>query len=64
MEVRITFRCEVCISGDTIEEIGRKWENLPLFSAEALNNGAEFDELCSVEDAETNEDLGINALCD
>ena len=57
-EVRITFRSEVYIKGETIEEIRDKWDELGLFSADALENHyAEFVELVSVEDAETYEDL-------
>ena len=57
-EVRITFRSEVYIKGDSLEEIKEQWEELGLFSADALEeNYADFVELMSVEDAETNEDL-------
>lgn len=57
-EVRITFRAEVYIKGDNLDEIKEKWEELPLFSADALEkSSAEFVELVSVEDAETYEDL-------
>ena len=54
MEVRITYRSEVCIKGDSLEEIKDKWEALNLTSQEG---NSEFVELCSVEDAETYEDL-------
>lgn len=54
MEVRITYRSEVYIKGDSLEEIKDKWEALNLTSQEG---NSEFVELCSVEDAETYEDL-------
>jgi hypothetical protein len=54
MEVRITYRSEVYIKGDSLEEIKDKWEALNLTSQEGNSN---FVELCSVEDAETYEDL-------
>lgn len=50
IEVRITFRSEIYISGKTMEEIKNKWEELPLFSADALETyNAEYIEMCSVE---------------
>lgn len=50
IEVRITFRSEIYINGKTMEEIKNKWEELPLFSADALETyNAEFIEMCSVE---------------
>lgn len=57
MEVRITFRSEVYIEGETIEEIREKWEELPIFSADALDKHADFVELTSVENAEDYTDL-------
>ena len=58
MEVRITFRSEVFIKGDNMKEIKEKFEELPLYSADALENAsADFCEVVSVEDAETSEDL-------
>ena len=58
MEVRITFRSEVYIKGETLDEIRNKWQELPLYSGEALEDAsAEFIEVVSVEDAETYEDL-------
>lgn len=58
MELRITFRSEVYLKGDTIEEIKQKWEELPLFSADALEVAyADYVDLISVEDAETSDDL-------
>lgn len=54
MEVRITYTSEVYIKGDSLKEIKDKWKNLNLTSQEG---NSEFVELCSVEDAETYEDL-------
>lgn len=53
MEVRITFRSEVFIEGKDLAEIKRKWEELDLNN----NSCMEFVELCSVEDADTYEDI-------
>lgn len=53
MEVRITFRSEAFIEGKDLAEIKRKWEELDLNN----NSGMEFVELCSVEDADTYEDI-------
>lgn len=50
IEVRITFRSEIYIKGKTMEEIKNKWEELPLFSVDALETyNAEYIEMCSVE---------------
>ena len=50
IEVRVTFRSEVYIKGKTMEEIKDKWEELPLFSADALETyNAEYIEMCSAE---------------
>lgn len=58
MTVRITFRSEVYIKGDSLKEIIDKWVSLPLYSVEALSrHHAELVELESVEDAETFKDL-------
>ena len=58
MEARITFRVEMYIKGDTLEEIKNNFENIPIFSADALEDaGAQFIEYVSVEDADTHEDL-------
>ena len=57
-KVRITFSTEVYINGKDLAEIKDKWENLPLFSAEAVEEAdADFVELVSVEDADTYEDI-------
>lgn len=58
MEVRFRFAAEVFIEGDNMREIREKFEDLPLFSADALENGnADFVELEGVEDADTYDDL-------
>jgi len=60
MIARITFRSEVYVEGDNIEDIARKWEGMELYSAEA-NKGmvslspAEFVELDKVEDENYND---------
>ena len=58
MEIRFKFSADVYIKGNNMSEIKEKFENMPLFSADALEEGsAEFSELLLVEDAETNADL-------
>jgi hypothetical protein len=58
MEVRIKFSAEVYVKGENMAEIKSKFEMLPLFSADALeDNSAEFGEILLVEDAETYKDL-------
>ena len=49
IEVRVTFRSEVYIKGKTMEEIKDKWEELPLFSADALDHSADICELVTAE---------------
>lgn len=64
MQVRVTFTTEVFVEGDTMEEIKEKFEDLPIYSADALEeHGAEFIDVVSVEDEETNEDL-LNEFLD
>ena len=58
MKVRITFRSELYIEGKSLEEVVSKFERMPLFSADALEEGsAEFIELVSIDDEKTGEDL-------
>ena len=58
MVVRFKFSADVYISGKDMAEIKQKFEDMPLFSADALEDGsAEFSELLLVEDAETYDDL-------
>ena len=50
IEVRVTFRSEVYIKGKTLNEIREKWENMPVFSVDALETyHAEYIEMCSSE---------------
>ena len=49
IEVRVTFRSEVYIKGKTMEEIKDKWEELPLFSADALHHSADICEMITAE---------------
>ena len=49
IEVRVTFRSEVYIKGKTMEEIKDKWEELPLFSADALDHSAYICEMVTAE---------------
>ena len=49
IEVRVTFRSEVYIKGKTMEEIKDKWEELPLFSADALDHNADICEMVTAE---------------
>jgi hypothetical protein len=56
MELRIKFSAEVVISGDNIDEIRSKWENMPLFSEEADEKyGADFCEVLLVDDEDFND---------
>jgi hypothetical protein len=57
MEVRIKFSADIYIEGETMKEIKDKWENIPLFTTEALACGAEPSEVLLVEDADTYNDL-------
>lgn len=60
MIARITFRSEVYVEGDNIEDIAKEWEGMKLYSAK-VNKGmvslspAEFVELDSVEDENYND---------
>ena len=56
MEVRITYRSEIYIKGDTLEEIKRKWENIdlsPIDCQEPDTPDHAFLETVSIEDADT-----------
>ena len=55
MEVRITFRSEIYINGDSLEDVSKKWESMELFSGEANACGACEIELVSVEDEDNND---------
>ena len=49
MKIRITWRSEVTIEGNSLNEIQQKWEGMPLFSDELKKAGAEYVELVSAE---------------
>jgi hypothetical protein len=57
MEVRFKLSFDVYVSGNDMKEIREKFDAMPLFSVEALDNGAEISELLLVEDAETYKNL-------
>lgn len=58
MKVRITFRSELFIEGKDLAEVASKFEAMPLFSADALENGyADFIELMSMDDEDTGKSL-------
>lgn len=58
MKVSFKFDAYIYLEGENMAEIREKFEGIPLFSADALEEGhAEFCDLLLVEDAETNEDL-------
>mgnify|MGYP007013963158 FL=1 len=57
MEVRITFRSEIFIKGETLADCAKQWEQMELFSDEANQHEACQIELVSVEDAETFKDM-------
>lgn len=59
MEVRITYRSEIYIQGDTLEDIKKTWENINLDDVEHEENVTDygFVHLTSVEDADSYEDL-------
>lgn len=57
MEVRLTFRSEIFIKGETLADCAKQWEQMELFSDEANQHYACQIELVSVEDAETFKDM-------
>lgn len=57
MEVRVRFQADVYIEGDTLEEIKEKWEEMPIFCADALEDyGADISETISAMNTENWED--------
>lgn len=62
MEIRITFRSEVYIKGNTIDEIRDKWEELPIFSADALECYADVVENISAERVDDDSYQEINGI--
>ena len=57
MVARITFRSEIYIEADTMDDIVEAWERIPLWSQEADSHNVDFVEVVSVEDANTYKDL-------
>ena len=57
MELRITFRSDIVITGETLADCAKQWEQMELFSDEAKQHEACQIELVSVEDAETFKDM-------
>jgi hypothetical protein len=58
MEVRIKFSADIYIKGENMAEVKSKFEQFPIFSADALEEGnVEYSETLLVEDAETYKDL-------
>ena len=57
MELRITFRSEIVINGETLADCAKQWEQMELFSDDAKQHEACQIELVSVEDAETSKDM-------
>lgn len=49
MEVKITFTSNVVIKCKDIKEAKKKWEELYLYSNEAIKMGADYDGINSVE---------------
>ena len=49
MEVKITFTSRVVIKCKDIKEAKEKWEELELYSNEAIKMGADYDSINSVE---------------
>lgn len=57
MEVRFKFSAYLYIEGKDMKEIKEKFQAMPLFSDEAINSFADFQDLLLVEDDDTHEDL-------
>lgn len=57
MKIRIAFRSDIIIEGDTMKEIRNKWEEIQLFSNEAEEANVCFLDVDCVEDAETYKDI-------
>lgn len=57
MEVKFKLSFDVYVEGKDMKEIREKFDGMPLFTVEALDSGAEINELLLVENAETYEDL-------
>jgi len=62
MTIRIVFMGEVFVNGDTLAEIKNKWENMPLFCPDALNdNDASVTEVVLCEDADTFKTINLDS---
>ena len=57
MRVRIAFRADVLIEGETMADVRRQWEEMELFSQEAEDADVCFLDVDCIEDADTYEDL-------
>jgi len=57
MRVRFKFDADIVIEGDNMTEVRENWEQLPLFTQNAVDCGVEFGEIILIEDADTYEDL-------
>jgi len=55
MELRIKFSASILVKGKNINEIRSKWEDVELFSEEAKQHYAEFDEVLLVDDEDFND---------
>lgn len=57
MRVRIAFRADVLIEGETMADVRRQWEEMELFSQESEDADVCFLDVDCIEDADTYEDL-------
>ena len=57
MRVRIAFRADVLIEGETMADVRKQWEEMELFSAEAEAADVCFLDTDCIEDADTYENL-------
>ena len=57
MKVRIVFRSDIVIEGETMEQVVEKWQMMPLYSSEACHHNVNFQEIEVVEDANTYDDF-------
>lgn len=49
MEIRVTYRCEVYIKGDSIEDCKSKFDKMPLYNPAAKIYNPSFVEISSAE---------------
>ena len=49
MIIRVTYRCEVYIEGDNVEECKSKFDRMPLFNSAAETYNPSFVEISSAE---------------